>query len=119
MATILLVDDTELVLKSTFRMLVRMGHVVITSSDGLLAKEILEGFRTFFDLIISDVNMPHMDGIQLFHWIATNKPDMVDKFMFYSGSTDLLNEDEAVKNVPRIDKPSGLVEFQKAVNDHL
>lgn len=60
--TILIVDDAasvRAILKSTLE---KEGYQIIEAKNGLEATEKLKGQS--FDLIVSDVNMPHMDGIQ-------------------------------------------------------
>ena len=64
MARLLLVDDSNLTLKKMKKMVAEVGHHdVTTASHGNEAVEILEEKK--FDLIITDLHMPHMDGFQL------------------------------------------------------
>ena len=60
---ILLVDDDEINLNSLYELLSEFGYDVITAHDGL------EGFQKFaenrFDLVITDIAMPNMNGITL------------------------------------------------------
>ena len=37
--------------------------------------------------MISDLRMPGMDGPQLYAWIATERPDLVDRVAFATGDT--------------------------------
>ena len=62
-AKILLVDDNPDVLGLVASMLTMSGFNVITAGDGLLGLEIAEAERP--DLIITDISMPRMDGIQM------------------------------------------------------
>ncbi len=62
--TILIVDDSATMIVSLKATLDMNGYVVETAADGLLALgKLKNGSRP--DLIITDVNMPHMDGIEL------------------------------------------------------
>jgi CheY-like chemotaxis protein len=63
MARILLVDDDDLVLSTVQAMLAAAGHSVVPAVDGEDA--ILEFERRQFDLVICDVIMPNMDGLEL------------------------------------------------------
>jgi CheY-like chemotaxis protein len=63
MATILVVDDEEPVVDLLTDMLEDEGHTVIAAFNGRLALAIVE--QRAPDLIISDVMMPFVDGIQL------------------------------------------------------
>lgn len=59
---ILIIDDEELVLRSLQRLLKKQGYDVVTS---LSFKEAMEKLKQQdFDLIISDVRMPGIDGIE-------------------------------------------------------
>lgn len=63
MAKILVVDDTEADLHVLQEILTAEGHDIFTASSG---KQALERFRTHNpDLVITDVNMPLMDGFEL------------------------------------------------------
>jgi len=62
MKTILLVDDSVTMLKSLQTALEISGFKVATASDGEAAMRLLRsGLRP--DLVITDINMPHMDGL--------------------------------------------------------
>lgn len=60
---ILIVDDSTSVRQLVALALKEQGHTVVEASDGIDALSKLDGTR--FHLIISDVNMPNMDGISL------------------------------------------------------
>ena len=63
MARILTVDDSPSMLKMVTVTLTVAGHSVASAADGCLA---LAAARTEnFDLVVTDVNMPNMDGITL------------------------------------------------------
>jgi len=70
---ILLVDDEEMVRKPFERFLSESGHEVITAGDGVEALEILAGRPA--DLIITDLRMPRMDGLELLRRVKVLKPD--------------------------------------------
>jgi len=69
---ILVVDDSASVRQLVSLSLRGQGHTVVEASDGIEALGKLDGTR--FHLIISDVNMPNMDGISLLKEIK-NKSD--------------------------------------------
>jgi len=73
-ARVLLADDDPVVRKLTSRYLVAAGYVVRTAVDGLDA---LEKLRTGLpDLIISDLNMPRMSGIELLEVVRKRFPQI-------------------------------------------
>jgi two-component system chemotaxis response regulator CheY len=61
--TILTVDDAATIRKMVAFTLKAAGHEVLEAGDGLEAIKVL-GARTA-DVIISDINMPNLDGIEL------------------------------------------------------
>lgn len=63
MATILVVDDEEPVVDLLTDMLEDEGHTVLFAYNGRVALEMIEHQAP--DLVISDVMMPFVDGIQL------------------------------------------------------
>lgn len=64
MSNILLVDDDPQALDSTRRILEREGHMVHTAQDGLEALEYAKADSANLDLILSDVRMPRMSGLE-------------------------------------------------------
>jgi len=71
---ILVVDDQQAVCYSLKRFLVAEGYAVLTATSGEQALACLEGFRP--DLVITDVKMPEMDGLELLHAIKEHSPDL-------------------------------------------
>jgi two-component system response regulator HydG len=63
MSTILVVDDKEMMRDSVATTLSRKGHVVISAADAKSALERLT--QRTFDAVITDLQMPEMDGVQL------------------------------------------------------
>ena len=77
MATILLIDDDEALRNVTVEILVQAGYTVDDAPDG---RSGLELFRTgHHDVIITDIAMPDMDGLELIMDLAraTPKPRII------------------------------------------
>ncbi len=72
---ILLIDDSNFILTSAKKSLETVGYKVVTASDGAAAKQILqgvisgEGNISHIDAVVSDVEMPRLDGLTLTKWI--------------------------------------------------
>jgi two-component system, cell cycle response regulator CpdR len=81
MARILLAEDDEDMRRFLVRALVKAGHDVSSFSEGLSAFEELKG--TAFDLLLTDIVMPEMDGIELARRATEIDPDL--KVMFITG----------------------------------
>jgi EAL domain-containing protein (putative c-di-GMP-specific phosphodiesterase class I)/ActR/RegA family two-component response regulator len=70
----LIVDDDPAVLRAHARVLSSKGYLVVTVSDGAAAVEALK--RTSFDVVLSDINMPKMDGIELLQRVREHDLDV-------------------------------------------
>jgi putative nucleotidyltransferase with HDIG domain len=72
---ILIVDDEEMICNLLARRLTREGYSCVTTHSG---KEALHHFyKDSFSLIISDIKMPEMDGIELLKKVKAVHPDML------------------------------------------
>ena len=74
MADILVVDDMEMMRDSLEAILVRAGHKVITCEDAVIAIDRLKS--TSYDLVITDLKMPKMDGITFMDRIKSMNCDV-------------------------------------------
>ncbi|WP_009632634.1 hybrid sensor histidine kinase/response regulator [Synechocystis sp. PCC 7509] len=72
-ATILIVDDSIAVRKLLDQLLSKSGYQVMQCRDGKEAVEVLNRSGDFYDLVISDIEMPRMDGFTLLREIRTSK----------------------------------------------
>lgn len=82
-ASILVVDDEPVVLDLLSEILHQLGHHIDTANNGQQALEILK--EKTFDLILTDLKMPGMDGRQLFYHISESNPDLAKRIIFISG----------------------------------
>ncbi|MGD8922231.1 MAG: response regulator [Candidatus Zixiibacteriota bacterium] len=70
--TILVVDDSPTVVKFVSISLKNKGFTVIAASDGMEAVETLSGLEKSVDLVITDLNMPNLDGYALIETLRNN-----------------------------------------------
>ncbi len=82
---ILIVDDNDNARKLLAELLTKSGFNIVEAENGKKALEILKE-RKDFDLIISDILMPVMDGFKLCHEVKTNPEFNYIPFVFYTGS---------------------------------
>jgi len=66
-ATILVVDDEQIVREVVVRYLERDGHSTLEAPDGARARELL--MRESPDLVVLDIMLPGTDGLELCRWI--------------------------------------------------
>src|SRR5688572_23912738 len=76
MARILVADDQEMMRDSLASTLVREGHEVVAAGDGAAAVQRLGAAGARFDLLITDLKMPKMTGIELLQEAKKLRPDM-------------------------------------------
>ncbi len=87
--TILVVEDDSALLDGLRDMLELAGYTVVTARNGLDALAALE--RQLPDLIVSDINMPRMDGYQLFSQVRA-RPEWVSMpFIFLSARDEQMD----------------------------
>jgi CheY-like chemotaxis protein len=71
---ILLVDDEELIRDTASSTLTNAGYQVVSTSDGVKAAELFASRSTEFELVITDLDMPNMDGESLARIIRLSRP---------------------------------------------
>lgn len=67
MAHILAVDDSEPIRKMLKMVLANSGHTLELAADGIEALDIFS--RNSFNLVVTDINMPRMTGLELIRQI--------------------------------------------------
>ena len=74
MASILLVDDTPELRKTIERLLTGAGHAVTSVENGAAALRELD--RATFDVIVTDIVMPDMEGLELIRKVRKTQPSL-------------------------------------------
>lgn len=115
MARILITDDEPSVRAPLKRALEIDGHSICEATDGADALEQLTQEPDGFDLLISDIRMPVMDGIALALAVAAQKPGFPIVLMTgYAEQRERARElDGLVEDV--LTKPFPLSEFRAAI----
>ena len=116
-ANILLVEDEDMVRAVAERALVRQGYTVETARDGE------EGLQHFadgkrYDLIVSDVVMPNMDGPAMARKLRADYGDV--RILFMSGyAEEQLRQSINLDNVHFLPKPFSVQQIAEAVKNAL
>ncbi len=92
-ARILLVDDEEVVRRSTARLLRQAGHEVLEAPGGKEATQIYANAERFPDLVILDLDMPHLNGEQTQRVILSIDPHA--RILFMSGHEDFVRDNSS------------------------
>jgi EAL domain-containing protein (putative c-di-GMP-specific phosphodiesterase class I) len=94
MAKVLLVDDDDLVLRAYSATLAKAGHTVEKAGDG---EEALEQLRSgTFDVIVSDISMPRMSGLDFLR--AVRERDLDVPVVLMTGGPELETAVRAVEH---------------------
>lgn len=115
MATVLLIDDDQGICLTTAALLRRMGHTVTTAGDGREGIELFQ--RQTFDLVITDMRMPGVDGHEVIRQLRTTRPTV--GLIATAGASFLTSKGhlsaEQVDADCLLDKPYSLLDLTTAV----
>jgi CheY-like chemotaxis protein len=118
-ARILLAEDEEALRAFVARALAMDGHEVVQAADGGEALDVLTREKGRFELLLTDIRMPVMDGIALALAAARDYPDLV--ILLMTGYADQRERahglDALIHDV--VAKPFSLADIRKAVNEAL
>lgn len=88
---IFVVDDEMMIVKLTSRILEQLGYTVVSSNNSLEALEMIRKRPDDFDLVITDMTMPHLTGDRLTHEILKIRPDL--PVIICTGYSSRINDD--------------------------
>ena len=74
--SILVVDDETAVRRFACRVLEHAGYTVFEASDGVEALDLLQEGASEVDVVVSDVVMPRINGVQLMQALSASRPDL-------------------------------------------
>ena len=111
---ILILDDEEIVVVRLKPALEKEGYIVETFTDSRKAKERLEQQK--FDIVVTDLKMANIDGMQLFHFIKEKWPKT--EVIIISGFATLEIAREALQEGVRdvIAKPFKISQIKELIN---
>jgi PAS domain S-box-containing protein len=115
---ILVVDDEEPIRGMLQRML--RGHDVTTAASGEDARSILEKDPSF-DLIVCDLMMPTMSGMELHEWLVAHHPRLARQVVFLSGGAFTPKASAYLTGVGNIklEKPVDRAELVRVANEQI
>jgi CheY-like chemotaxis protein len=111
-ARILIVDDDDDVRHAAAEMVEEAGYELATARDGVAALDALE--RGQFELIITDIVMPGMSGVELARRIRERHPHM--PVIFASGYADLQRFDGELADERILKKPYRIAEVAAEIH---
>jgi len=114
---ILVVDDEESIREFLEIMLKKEGYEVTLAEDGQKAKELLA--KKTFDMIISDLQMPHVTGIELLKHVKDTSPEIVFMMITAFGTTETAVEAMKMGAYDYITKPFKIDEVRLNIQNAL
>ncbi|MFN9069223.1 MAG: sigma-54-dependent transcriptional regulator [Bdellovibrionales bacterium] len=114
---ILVVDDEESIREFLEIMLKKEGYEITLAEDGAKAKEVLA--KKSFDMIISDLQMPNMNGIELLKHVKDSSPDTVFMMITAFGTTETAVEAMKMGAYDYITKPFKIDEVRLNITNAL
>jgi len=119
MARILVAEDEAPLRAQIVRALAADGHDAVAAADGGEALDVLVRENGRFDLLLTDIKMPVMDGIALALAAARDYPDLI--ILLMTGYADQRERasglDALIHDI--LTKPFALTELQRAITDAL
>ena len=115
----MIVDDEETLTYSLYQsfILAKQNYEIVTASSGEEASEKLKSSK--FDLVITDISMPGMSGLELLAWIREKYPQTVVLVMTAYGSEDKREEALSLGARNYIEKPFEIKEIKQLVMEIL
>jgi len=114
---ILVVDDEESIREFLEIMLKKEGYEVTLAEDGQKAKDLL--VKKSFDMIISDLQMPHVTGIELLKHVKETAPEIVFMMITAFGTTETAVEAMKMGAYDYITKPFKIDEVRLNIQNAL
>ncbi|MGN0704573.1 MAG: sigma-54-dependent transcriptional regulator [Lentihominibacter sp.] len=110
---ILIVDDEQHVRQLLSKVLRKEGYEIFTAADGLDGLQVFQNNN--IDVIISDIKMPGMDGIEFLHEVKAQQPDV--GFILITAFATMETAIDAIKSGAQdyVTKPFDISEIVNAV----
>lgn len=115
--SVLLVDDEPIVVDVLSEVFEPLAEVFRSAANGIEALAIL--LDEDFDFILMDIEMPRMNGMELFRHIEEVKPYLIPRIIFITGDTETRATRDFIKRsgCRYIDKPFMLKDLFEVMAD--
>jgi CheY-like chemotaxis protein len=119
MARVLIADDEDSMRSLVARAIAMDGHETVTAADGAEALDILTDDARAFDLLLTDIKMPIMDGIALALAVARDFPDLT--ILLMTGFADQRERASGLNAIVHdvVTKPFSVADIRSAVDGAL
>lgn len=112
---ILVLDEEEAERDLLKNMIPVLGHHVDVAADATTAQQKLREGN--YDIIVSSLNMPELNGPQLYQYLSRVKPELLPRIIFITGGvvSDEIRRFLKRSSTPYINKPFRIPDIQKGI----
>jgi two-component system, cell cycle sensor histidine kinase and response regulator CckA len=111
--TVLLVEDEEALRAVGKTMLERYGYTVLVAADGAAALELAQSHPHPIQLLMTDILMPKMGGIELAERLSTLRPEL--KILYTSGYSDSGSSLQRIAGAGYLQKPYAMEQLARTL----
>jgi len=117
--TVLLVEDEAMLRNLLETALAHTGYHVLVAHDGPMAIQLSQSYDGTIDVLLTDVVMPDMNGLQLCERLRANRPEL--KVIYMSGYTDdvLSQRELCEQDGPLLQKPTSISNLAEKLREVL
>jgi len=109
---VLCAEDDDRILLFLSRLLIADGFTVLSAGDGEAALELSRNYSGSIDLLLSDVKMPRMNGLELCEIMASERPET--KVLMMSGDFES-REQVSMRGLAFVQKPFTARSLQESI----
>ncbi|MCB1050745.1 MAG: PAS domain S-box protein [Acidobacteria bacterium] len=114
---LLVVEDDELIREMVASFLQKMGYQILTAMNGEEALSLIKGRESEIDMLLTDIVMPKMGGVELTRKLRQIKPDL--RVLYTSGYTQKPILENEGSTPPFLPKPFSLPDLSRKVREVL
>jgi len=114
MKTILLIEDNDIMRENTIELLELSNYKVISADNGIKGLHLITESNP--DLIICDINLPGLNGLEVFKRFMGLRKSKKMPFIFLSASSQMLENDASIKPDAYVGKPYSAEDLLSAID---
>jgi DNA-binding NtrC family response regulator len=115
---VLVVDDEPTIRTALARYLRRRGWDAEEAEDGRAAlRKLGRSSAGYYQVVITDLRMPHCSGVELHDWLAQHRPDLFARLIITTGDLGSPTWSTFICRTPRplIEKPFDLADVARLI----
>lgn len=113
MKTILLIEDNDIMRENTIELLELSNYKVVSTDNGIKGLQLVTESNP--DLIICDINLPGLSGIEVYKRLPWGDDAKKVPFIFLSASSQALENDTGIKPDAYVGKPYAADDLLSAI----